>query len=278
MARPPRRRRPTPALLVLCGAFVVAFAGIYIAAISRGPGARADRDALAADAANRLGVPGPLSELLGTISVGGLALAGLAAVALALWRGHPHAAVAALVVLGGANITAQALKQVLATPGPLGLESGRVFADAFPSGHATAAASVGLAILIAVGPELRRPVAAAAVVYAAGVGIALVALGWHYPSDVLAGYLVAGAWAAAVGAVLGPGRSGAPRESGGYAIPVLVGLGVIGVGVIVVLADRAWPEFIIDNTSFVVSAFLIAAAGALVISTVAARLDGRPDL
>jgi membrane-associated phospholipid phosphatase len=261
--------------------FVAGFGVVYAAALGEGPGARVDRDALEAQAAWQLGVPGPLNDLLDTISIGSLGLAALAAVAIALWRRRPDVAVAVVVVLAGANVTTQVLKEVLATADPLALNSDRAFAEAFPSGHSTAAASVGLVAVMAVAPEIRRVTATLAVIYAVGVGIATVALGWHYPSDVLGGYLVAGAWAAAVGAVLGL-RSPGPWVASlrGFAPPAMIGLIAVAVGLVLVLVDQAAGEFVFitDNTSFVVASTLIALAGALVIAVVAAQLDARRDL
>jgi membrane-associated phospholipid phosphatase len=279
MRRTSVERPATPALLALVLLFLAGFSLVYAAALGEGPGARADRDALESQAAWQLGVPGPLNDLLDTISVGSLGLAALAAVAVSMWRRRPGLAAAAVVVLIGANVTTQVLKEVLTTVDPL--ESERAFANAFPSGHSTAAASVGLVAVMAATPELRRVTATAAVLYAIGVGIATVALGWHYPSDVLGGYLVAGAWAAAAGAALGVGHPGPWVASlRGFAPPAMVGLVAAAVGGAVVLLDRAFGEmgFVTDNTSFVVGATLIALAGAMVIAAVATQLDARRDL
>ena len=55
--------------------------------------------------------------------------------------------------------------------------------------------SLALAGVI-VAPRAWRPlVAAGGALFALAVGFALVALGWHYPSDVVGGYLVATTWA-----------------------------------------------------------------------------------
>src|SRR5207237_6468526 len=72
----------------------------------------------------------------------------------------------------------------------------------FPSGHATVAMALALAVVVVSPRVLRAPLAVAGAVYAAAVGISLVALGWHYPSDVLGGFIVAAAWSAAAVAVL----------------------------------------------------------------------------
>jgi hypothetical protein len=67
----------------------------------------------------------------------------------------------------------------------------RIYTGSWPSGHATASMSLALCLVLVVGPRLRPLAALVGATYAIGVGYALVALGWHLPSDVLGGYLVA---------------------------------------------------------------------------------------
>lgn len=72
-----------------------------------------------------------------------------------------------------------------------------IYRNSFPSGHVTVAFSVGVAATLVVPPRLRRPAAALTVLYGAAIGIAVVAAGWHRPSDVVGAYLIVIAWAAA---------------------------------------------------------------------------------
>jgi membrane-associated phospholipid phosphatase len=95
-------------------------------------------------------------------------------------------------VLVGANACTQLLKPALADLriidiGPMD----RIYTGSWPSGHATASMSLALCLVLVVGPRLRPLAALVGATYAIGVGYALVALGWHLPSDVLGGYLVA---------------------------------------------------------------------------------------
>jgi hypothetical protein len=84
---------------------------------------------------------------------------------------------------------------------PFGGEGSRYISSAFPSGHATAAMSLALVAVI-VAPRRWRPwVSVAAAGYAATVGVGLIVRVAHYPSDVVGGFLVAGAWAAGMSAV-----------------------------------------------------------------------------
>jgi membrane-associated phospholipid phosphatase len=117
------------------------------------------------------------------------------------------AALAAGVVLIGATATTQVLKPLLAEPRPRG--SALFLPDnAWPSGHTTAAAALALALVLVTPPGRRRPVAIVAALGVVLVGAALVGLGSHYPSDVVGGLCVAGAWGAvAFGAVARAGRT-----------------------------------------------------------------------
>jgi membrane-associated phospholipid phosphatase len=111
--------------------------------------------------------------------------------------------VAALGVAIGANLTTQVLKLVLAHPRGVGSGiEGLPWSTAFPSGHTTAAASVG-ACLILVAPARHRLAASiAGVGFALVVGSATVLADWHYPSDVLGGLLVVSSWSFAAVAAM----------------------------------------------------------------------------
>jgi membrane-associated phospholipid phosphatase len=82
----------------------------------------------------------------------------------------------------------------------------------FPSGHAANTAALAAAlVLIAWSTRFRSVVVVAAAVVVAAVGLGQLALGLHYPSDILAGWLWAAAWAALVWSVTPPpGPSGRP--------------------------------------------------------------------
>jgi membrane-associated phospholipid phosphatase len=112
-----------------------------------------------------------------------------------LKRGPRHAAAAALLLVG-ANVSSQVLKPLLAHPRDLTgwahIEA--LPSEAFPSGHTTASMSLALAAML-VAPRAYRPlVAAIGLLFSLAVSISLLVLGWHFPSDVVGGQLLAAAW------------------------------------------------------------------------------------
>jgi membrane-associated phospholipid phosphatase len=140
-----------------------------------------------ADIVAHLGDPLPLVLMLGC------------ACGVALWRNRPLDAVAAVAVVAGANLTTQVLKVVLAHPrfqAVLGHD--QLGPVAFPSGHATAAASIAIAFLFVAPHDWRPAVAAVGACFVAAVGSSVMILAWHFPSDVLGGILVASGWGFAV--------------------------------------------------------------------------------
>jgi membrane-associated phospholipid phosphatase len=176
-----------------------------------------------------------LAELADTVTRGAnpkpFALLALIVVAIAFVRGHPRLGLAAGAVLVGANLTTQILKPLLANPrGTVGEYS--VAAEAFPSGHATAAMSLALAAVMVAPARLRPLVGSVGAMFALAVGFAIVSLDWHFPSDVAGGYLVAAAWCFAALAVLHSVRPGLePEEPYAWwpaAVAMIVPLAVVG--------------------------------------------------
>jgi len=121
-----------------------------------------------------------------------LLLGAILLVVVALLRRRPLMALLAPLILGGANLTTQLLKPALADLRVIDLFGvATVYPGSWPSGHATAAMSLALCCVLVVGPALRPFAVLLGAGYAIAVGYALVAAGWHLPSDVVGGYLVA---------------------------------------------------------------------------------------
>lgn len=172
-----------------------------------------------------------VSSLLHTIDVSSLALVGGALILFALARHRRDNALAVAILLLGANLTTMALKPILAHLDPFGGEALRHKKESFPSGHATVAMSLALALVIVAPPALRALAALAGAGYATAIGIGLILLGWHYPGDVAGGFLVAAAWAGfavAAARVLAdrlPHAPGIPRPHVGQTLAAALALG-----------------------------------------------------
>lgn len=116
---------------------------------------------------------------------------------------RPSDALAVLLVVIGANLTTELLKFALAHPRlKTAIGADPFEPSTFPSGHTTAAASIAIAYAFAVPDRLRGLAAATGTAFALAVGASVVVIGWHYPSDVLGGLLVASAWGFAVLALM----------------------------------------------------------------------------
>jgi membrane-associated phospholipid phosphatase len=113
-----------------------------------------------------------------------------------LWR-RPWHLLAGVAVFFLANITTQLMKLVLSHPelqGALGA-SYPVEID-YPSGHTTAAFSLGFALWVTAPPRWRAWAAAFGLAYGSAVGLGVVIAGWHYVSDVIGAVMVVGFWGA----------------------------------------------------------------------------------
>ena len=145
-----------------------------------------------------------------------LPLLGMLAVAcgIALLRGRSSDALAAVLVVAGANVTTQLLKVLLAHPRVKAAIGGDPFEpNTFPSGHTTAAASLAIACAFVAPTAWRGLTLALGAAFALAVGCSVVVIGWHYPSDVLAGLLIAAGWGFAILAATRAIASRSPRAA-----------------------------------------------------------------
>lgn len=157
--------------------------------------------------------------LLGTVSVPLLVIVVVVAVLVSLVQRRWSVAVAAIVVLAGANLTTQVLKAVLERPAT---DASAIPLNSFPSGHATVAASIAATALLVVPARWRPPVALLGVLISASLGIAAmignhVGYAWHRGSDVVGGILITAMWYFLVEAVLAAiaERDGTSAPDGG---------------------------------------------------------------
>ncbi len=120
---------------------------------------------------------------------------GVALLATAIARERPRTALAVALVMWLAPLSTETLKPLVAhTHDSVG--GVHIVAASWPSGHSTAALTLGLCAVLVAPARLRGLVAAGAGLFAVTIGVSLLIMAWHMPSDVLAGYLVAIFWAA----------------------------------------------------------------------------------
>jgi undecaprenyl-diphosphatase len=150
----------------------------------------------------------PLTTVVKDVTaLGGIAWAvplTAAAVIAALLRRRRRGAALMLLAFAGAELLQLGLKPLFGRPRPSVFPPLEHIGNAaYPSGHALVSAALACA-LVAIWPKsrLRTLVAALAAVYVLAVGFSRLYLGVHYPSDVLAGWLLAAAWVAGLSALL----------------------------------------------------------------------------
>jgi membrane-associated phospholipid phosphatase len=186
MAVAARRPGATPSLLVgqlALGITLIATAAVGGYALIRRPWTnRIDASGFAALPAqpssvlyHRIAEIGSLPFLLGGIAL---------AIALSIWRDLPRAAACLVGPVLGVVITEQVAKPLV------GRHLSALGGDSYPSGTVTAAAALVTVIVLAV-PVLLRPIAGLAGLGVIGaVGVAVVGMRWHYPTDAVGGACV----------------------------------------------------------------------------------------
>lgn len=206
---------------------------------------------------------------------------GLGLVGIALLRRRGQVALAAGAILLGANLTTQILKGLLAHARATGFTAS-ISPDAWPSGHATASMSLALTAVLVSSLRWRPWVAALGAVGTLAVTFTLLVAAWHFPSDVIGGYLVAGTWTAAVVSVLwaiegwhaqapSRGRPLSLRDAVAPLVAVVVGA-ILFAGFVVLARPGKVAEYAHEHTAFVVGAALIAALGLSLAAVMAAAM------
>lgn len=218
---------------------------------------------------------------------GPYALAALVLALLALVRGRPRVALAIPLLFVATGATTEALKHLLASPRlNEWLGSGaQISAASWPSGHSTAAMTMALCAVLAAPPRLRPTVAALGGAYALAVAYAILTLGWHFPSDVFGGYLVAATYVLlAIGAINATERrrpSARGVEAGtrpGDAVgAIAVAVGAVGAaGGLVLTRPHQLLDYAATHTTFVAGALAIAALAAVIVGVMAVGFRGPP--
>jgi hypothetical protein len=145
--------------------------------------------------------------------------------------------------------------------------------------------ALALCAILVAAPRFRPYVAALGAVFAIAVCYAFLTLGWHYPSDVLGGYLVAAAWSGVAVAALRyanarwPARTG--RQAAGWllsrvqarALAAGLAAAVLAAALLVIATTggRAF-DFLRVHTIFAIGAGAIALASVAVAGVLAVIL------
>jgi membrane-associated phospholipid phosphatase len=130
----------------------------------------------------------------------GVSLLTLAVLALFVYKREYRRALVVFVGVAGSAIINLVLKSVFERARPdLWQQLIHESSYSFPSGHSMASAALGLAVVVALwNSRWRWWALSAGAAYILFVGFSRLYLGVHYPTDVIAGWLVSGAWIMAV--------------------------------------------------------------------------------
>jgi membrane-associated phospholipid phosphatase len=203
------------------------------------------------------------------------AILGCLCIGVGLVRRRYWRAGAVAVLLLGTGATTHLAKHALSTPrvsqwlGPWG----QVGNATFPSGHATAAMTLALCAVLVSPPAHRATVALFGGAFAIAVGYATLALTWHYPSDVVAGYLVAGLWVSLTIAVLQRVEHAEPepaRPPPWEPLVLLGGVVAVVAAAVVALEANAVSYYAQQRPTAVVGALLIAALAMTLVALISA--------
>ena len=200
-----------------------------------------------------------------------LVVTALVLLAIAVARGRYRVAAAVVVILVGANVTTQFLKPALAHHRVAEwLGTGQIQPGSWPSGHSTAAMAVALCAVLVAPARLRPAVAAVGAVFAVAIAYSLITLGWHWPVDVLGGFLVAATWTLVAIAGLreadvrwaaGTGRDAAVRLRKALTPSAVAAAGAMVLLCLAVLAKPSALEYMAQHPAALTGALAIAALG-----------------
>ena len=215
---------PRSALLLAFVLSTMLVVALYWAAVRTETGQRLDHHIYETRKAEPLALRKDATALLNTIGSVTLPMLTAAVVLLALSVGGWRRALGVGAVVTGAVLSSELLKRGLSRPGLIDIDLHLLTHNSFPSGHATIAMAIGLALIMAAPTRMRTLLAMLAVLMAGAFGVATMVGGWHRPSDTLAGYLVALAWACLIAWLLqGRGGGGVSAADPGIAAGMVRG-------------------------------------------------------
>lgn len=227
-------------------------------------------------------------SFLRIVSIGSLVIAIVLVAAVAILRRRPRLALIAAASIAISVLSTEFLKLVLLERPPL--VPSNIFDNSYPSGHTTVGMSVAIAAMLVVPRRLLLPTAVGAGLFGSAFGVAVVAGGWHRPSDAVGAFLVVLSVAAACAAISHrfPDRADRerPRESR-IALPrirlgttelglLAMALGWLGVFALAALSYRGIP-WTSTSAGFLLSAAAIIVFGLLTALALAAAMLAADD-
>ncbi|WP_079554978.1 phosphatase PAP2 family protein [Arthrobacter sp. 49Tsu3.1M3] len=264
--------KATAALFVLATvACIAALALTYVFFVRTTTGQFIDESALV-EAVALSGTAGKAAtKLLDWLPALSVAIASVVVVFVTILRRRWSAAVIAIAACVGANLATQILKDWLPVRPYRGVETLEL--NSLPSGHTTMAASAAAAVFLMVSPRWRPLAGYLGGSFAVATGVSTLINQWHRPADVVAAFLVVGAFMIPAGWLIirrGPGWN----VWNGYnehwasarvwvALPVLTGLAAAGVAAVALLSIGPGGREVSTISYFWAGTALIVIAGYL---------------
>ena len=268
VARPPTSRAGRLAL-TSAAACAAGLAVVWVAAVRTAGGRERDEAMLHGFVGlARQRVYSQLTDVAQVVNPVPYAALGLACVGVALARRRTARALAVAVVVVGTGATTQALKHLLVQDRYIDwLGGNQIEGLTWPSGHGTAAMTIALCAVMVAPAAWRGAVALLGSAFAVVIAYATLALVWHYPSDLFAGFLVAGLWVFLALAVLARVEADAPEAERAPRLDWPIALGAAGALVAAALVGVASEPVSLDGSD---RATVV--VGALALATLALSL------
>lgn len=128
-----------------------------------------------------------------SISLVGFSIFTVGVVLLAVWRRRWELGLRLVILVTGANVTTQVLKNFVLGRPYVGV--GFQLPNSLPSGHVTVACCAALALVAVASQRFKVWAALVGTAFAGLVSLSVIFLGWHRPSDVTAAILISFLWA-----------------------------------------------------------------------------------
>lgn len=197
-------KKPVIALSLACIGAAAAFMWLAVA-VTNGSIQAVDEAALRL--VNGWAGPGLDAFFVTATTLGGVYVVAPVTALLVTWviyKERLRDAIFVLAAIGGAALTNSLLKLVIVRSRPdLWDPLVQELTFSFPSGHAAASMAVAAACVFLAWRTPRRVlVVAVSALYVVLVGLSRMYLGVHYPTDILAGWLLGGVWVAIIFAVV----------------------------------------------------------------------------